>query len=98
MTTSASAAAQGDKAPTAVTSWAALNPAQEIQAKETLEVWPLDEFNAKLLNEVHPLGYLQSNPEPHDEYDLVGTRRPRRSSCLFRVRARKPIAWSKSPG
>ena len=45
----------------------------EKEAREKLDVWPLDEFNAKLLNEVH---YKESNYQtlenpPETEYDLV---------------------------
>jgi hypothetical protein len=53
--------------------WTPSDPEQLEQAKERLEVWPLDEYNAKLLNEVHPLGYTQSSPKPHEVYDLIGT-------------------------
>jgi pyruvate/2-oxoglutarate dehydrogenase complex dihydrolipoamide dehydrogenase (E3) component len=35
-----------------------------------LDVWPLDEYNAVLLNEVCPLDNVNSDP-PYDEHDLV---------------------------
>jgi pyruvate/2-oxoglutarate dehydrogenase complex dihydrolipoamide dehydrogenase (E3) component len=35
-----------------------------------LDVWPLDEYNAVLLNKVHLLDNINSNP-PYDEYNLV---------------------------
>lgn len=72
-TTSASAASSEAKPAGASISWTPLDPDQIEQAKERLEVWPLDEYNAKLLNEVHPLGYQQSSPQPHEVYDLIGT-------------------------
>jgi hypothetical protein len=97
MTSSPSVSAQDEKLPSAVTSWNPLDPDQEVQAKETLEVWPLDEFNARLLNEVHPLGYVQSTPKPYEEYDLLGRCRPRRRSSVFRGCARKLIARNMSP-
>lgn len=44
--------------------WTPNDPEQVREAKEKLEVWPLDEYNAALLNEVHPRGYEKSS-EPH---------------------------------
>lgn len=41
------------------------------QAREQLNVWPLDEHNAALLNEVHPRGFVQSDTTPHEVYDLI---------------------------
>jgi hypothetical protein len=43
--------------------WTENDPDQILEAKK-LDVWPLDEFNAALLNEVHPRGYEKSS-EPH---------------------------------
>jgi hypothetical protein len=71
---SSSSTASSDAKPAGVSvEWTPLDPEQREQAKERLEVWPLDEYNAKLLNEVHPLGYQQSTPHPHEVYDLIGT-------------------------
>lgn len=41
------------------------------EAKETLAIWPLDEYNVALLNEVHPRGYEKSCDTPHELYDLI---------------------------
>ena len=49
--------------------WTAGDPEQALEAKK-LDVWPLDEANAALLNEVHPRGYEKSS-EPHPVYDLI---------------------------
>jgi hypothetical protein len=54
----------------AATPWTVGNPLHEEEAKK-LEIWPLDEHNAALLNEVHPRGYIQSEDAPHEEYDLI---------------------------
>jgi hypothetical protein len=70
---SSSTASSGAKPAGASVAWTPSDPEQLEQAKERLEVWPLDEYNAKLLNEVHPLGYTQSSPKPHEVYDLIGT-------------------------
>ncbi len=43
-------------------------PEDEALAK-SLSIWPLDQNNANLLNEVRHLNYV--NPEPLEEYDLV---------------------------
>lgn len=43
---------------------------QAKEAKAKLRVWPLDEYNVALLNEVHPLDYTNSD-EPHEVYDLI---------------------------
>jgi len=40
------------------------------EARDELGIWPLDEYNAKLLNEVHPRGF-SSEATPHPEYDLI---------------------------
>jgi hypothetical protein len=79
-TASSSSTASSDAKPAGSSiSWTPLDPEQREQAKESLEVWPLDEYNAKLLNEVHPLGYRQSTPHPHEVYDLIGT--CRKNAC-----------------
>ena len=49
--------------------WTAGDTEQAKEAKK-LDVWPLDEANAALLNQVHPRGYVKSN-EPHEVYDLI---------------------------
>ena len=53
--------------------WIPGDTEQAREAKEKLHVWPLDEHNAKLLNEVHPRGYVDQNAEtkPHEVYDLI---------------------------
>jgi hypothetical protein len=50
--------------------WKANDAAQAEEAKK-LGVWPLDESNAGLLNEVHPRNYVMSCDEPHEVYDLI---------------------------
>mmetsp|Transcript_23212 Transcript_23212/g.39427 ORF Transcript_23212/g.39427 Transcript_23212/m.39427 type:complete len:588 (-) Transcript_23212:69-1832(-) len=49
--------------------WIPLDANQATEARKDLDVWPLDEYNANLLNEVHPREY--SNPEPYEVYDLI---------------------------
>lgn len=41
------------------------------EARTKLDVWPLDKYNAKTLDEVHPRSYTQSTTEPHEVYDLI---------------------------
>eukprot|EP00546_Thalassionema_frauenfeldii_P013594 CAMPEP_0178915474 /NCGR_PEP_ID=MMETSP0786-20121207/12046_1 /TAXON_ID=186022 /ORGANISM="Thalassionema frauenfeldii, Strain CCMP 1798" /LENGTH=522 /DNA_ID=CAMNT_0020588587 /DNA_START=228 /DNA_END=1796 /DNA_ORIENTATION=- len=53
-----------------MTTWKANDVSQEDAARK-LDIWPLDEYNAKLLNEVHPRDYLQSTSDPHELYDLI---------------------------
>jgi pyruvate/2-oxoglutarate dehydrogenase complex dihydrolipoamide dehydrogenase (E3) component len=50
--------------------WTPADKDQTQEARAKLDVWPLDDYNAILLNEVHPLDYVNSDP-PYDEYDLV---------------------------
>lgn len=45
--------------------WIPNDPQQSAEAKKSLDIWPLDEYNAKLLNEVHPRNYIRSTLEPH---------------------------------
>ena len=45
--------------------WKANDPEQAVEAQTTLQIWPLDEYNAALLNEVHPRNYVQSCSDPH---------------------------------
>jgi pyruvate/2-oxoglutarate dehydrogenase complex dihydrolipoamide dehydrogenase (E3) component len=53
-------------------SWTADDSQQAAEARKELGVWPLDEYNAKLLNEVHPRGKdYQTTQTPHDVYDLI---------------------------
>lgn len=47
------------------TSWIPNDPEQAQEARQELGVWPLDEYNAALLNEVHPRGYIASTTTPH---------------------------------
>jgi pyruvate/2-oxoglutarate dehydrogenase complex dihydrolipoamide dehydrogenase (E3) component len=49
--------------------WIAGSADQAEEARKTLNVWPLDEYNAELLNEVHPRDH--QSKEPHKEYDLI---------------------------
>lgn len=51
------------------TPWTAGNLDQADEARQTLHVWPLDKYNAVLLNEVHPRNY--QSPEPYELYDLI---------------------------
>ena len=51
-------------------SWTPGNIQQSEEAREKLLVWPLDQYNAKLLNEVHPRGY-KHDVNPHPVYDLI---------------------------
>eukprot|EP00545_Synedropsis_sp_CCMP1620_P013483 CAMPEP_0119004920 /NCGR_PEP_ID=MMETSP1176-20130426/1433_1 /TAXON_ID=265551 /ORGANISM="Synedropsis recta cf, Strain CCMP1620" /LENGTH=579 /DNA_ID=CAMNT_0006956681 /DNA_START=114 /DNA_END=1853 /DNA_ORIENTATION=- len=44
---------------------------QHIEEARKLDVWPLDKYNAKTLDEVHPRSYTQSTTEPHQVYDLI---------------------------
>jgi pyruvate/2-oxoglutarate dehydrogenase complex dihydrolipoamide dehydrogenase (E3) component len=50
--------------------WVAGDKEQAQQAREQFEIWPLDEHNAELLNQVHPRDYA-SLKEPHAVYDLI---------------------------
>jgi len=52
--------------------WTASDPDHVDDAKKQLQVWPLDEYNAHLLDEVHPRQYDDASEEgPHDVYDLI---------------------------
>lgn len=51
--------------------WTANDAAQANEAARDLEVWPLDDYNAALLNQVHPRDYVQSCDAPHPVYDLI---------------------------
>lgn len=51
-------------------SWIPGDKEHKRRAREELEVWPLDEHNAALLNQVHPQDYVSPN-EPHEVYDLI---------------------------
>lgn len=51
--------------------WIANDSLQREEAREALQVWPLDEFNAVLLNEVHPRCFVSSTDQPHEIYDLI---------------------------
>mmetsp|Transcript_996 Transcript_996/g.1175 ORF Transcript_996/g.1175 Transcript_996/m.1175 type:complete len:142 (+) Transcript_996:688-1113(+) len=45
------------------------NSDDAMEAQNRFNIWPLDDSNAKLLNEVHPKTY--ANPEPLELYDLI---------------------------
>jgi len=52
--------------------WVQNDVDQAKEAREDLGIWPLDEYNVKLLNEVHPRGFVTSKKDaPHPEYDLI---------------------------
>lgn len=50
--------------------WTAADEAQAKEARAKLDVWPLDEYNADLLNQVHPIDY-ETSEAPHETYDLI---------------------------
>lgn len=50
-------------------SWTANDPEQAEDARQRLNLWPLDAYNAELLNEVHPRNF--ESPAPHEVYDLI---------------------------
>ena len=52
-------------------SWTPNDAEQAEVARAKLDIWPLDESNAVLLNEVHPRDYLSSTETPHEVYDLI---------------------------
>ena len=54
-----------------LSSWEPKNPDHVEDARSKLNVWPLDEYNAVLLDEVHPRDYLTSAEKPHEIYDLI---------------------------
>lgn len=49
--------------------WTPGNTEHEEEARQVLNVWPLDVHNAALLNEVHPRDYAGNSP--YEEYDLI---------------------------
>lgn len=51
--------------------WSPFDKEQEEEARTRLSIWPLDEYNAKTLNEVHPRDYAQSTEKVHEIYDLI---------------------------
>lgn len=50
--------------------WTAADEEQAKEARSKLELWPLDEYNAALLNQVHPIDFESSEPL-HEVYDLI---------------------------
>jgi pyruvate/2-oxoglutarate dehydrogenase complex dihydrolipoamide dehydrogenase (E3) component len=52
-------------------SWTPGDPEQAQDARSRLDVWPLDEYNAELLNQVHPRVYDKHDEKPHEIYDLI---------------------------
>ena len=52
----------------AVASWSPDDASDVKQVKEDLKVWPLDEYNVKLLNEVHPKSWEASGEKDEDGY------------------------------
>jgi len=59
-----------DMTPKPKSVWTAADEKQAKEARSKLDVWPLDEYNAVLLNQVHPIDYESSQP-PHEIYDLI---------------------------
>jgi hypothetical protein len=52
--------------------WVQNDADQAKEAREDLGIWPLDEHNVKLLNEVHPRNFVtEMKDAPHAEYDLI---------------------------
>mmetsp|Transcript_58025 Transcript_58025/g.141794 ORF Transcript_58025/g.141794 Transcript_58025/m.141794 type:complete len:618 (+) Transcript_58025:1431-3284(+) len=56
--------------------WIPGNEAQAKIARDTLDIWPLDEYNAALLNEVHPYSFQSTKVKDGEEedppiYDLI---------------------------
>jgi pyruvate/2-oxoglutarate dehydrogenase complex dihydrolipoamide dehydrogenase (E3) component len=49
--------------------WIPFDETQAKEAREQLEIWPLDEPNCELLNQVHPRNYISNNRETH--FDLI---------------------------
>ena len=56
------------KSPIGATTWSSDDPSDAKQVKENLKVWPLDEYNVKLLNEVHPKSWEVSGLKGGDGY------------------------------
>jgi hypothetical protein len=54
------------------TVWDSTNQNHVMEAKDKLQIWPLDEYNTILLNEVHPVNYNNNNntteQKPHVTY------------------------------
>ena len=56
--------------------WSTDSAQDSEQAREQLNIWPLDEFNVKLLNEVHPKSWVPGIDTAKDEeegelYDFI---------------------------
>ncbi|KAG7369729.1 dihydrolipoyl dehydrogenase [Nitzschia inconspicua] len=53
--------------------WTPGDVEQAKEAREKLDIWPLDEYNCKLLNEVHPRNYVSNanKKEGSFVYDLI---------------------------
>ena len=52
--------------------WIQNDADQAREARKDLGIWPLDEHNVKLLNEVHPRNFVtEMKDAPHAEYDLI---------------------------
>jgi pyruvate/2-oxoglutarate dehydrogenase complex dihydrolipoamide dehydrogenase (E3) component len=52
--------------------WTPGNAEHEQDARDLLKTWPLDDYNAVTLNEVHPRNYQTPSAAEHDEeYDLI---------------------------
>mmetsp|Transcript_36624 Transcript_36624/g.41200 ORF Transcript_36624/g.41200 Transcript_36624/m.41200 type:complete len:576 (+) Transcript_36624:168-1895(+) len=55
---------------TSTSEWTQNDTDHAEEARKKFGIWPLDEYNVKLLNEVHPRDYV-SEKEPYPEYDLI---------------------------
>ena len=51
--------------------WIPNDAEQAKEARAELGIWPLDEYNTQLLNEVHPRNFVSSKATPDLEYDLI---------------------------
>ena len=51
--------------------WIQNDAEQAKEARAELGIWPLDEYNTQLLNEVHPRNFVSSKATPDLEYDLI---------------------------
>jgi pyruvate/2-oxoglutarate dehydrogenase complex dihydrolipoamide dehydrogenase (E3) component len=49
--------------------WTAGDTEQSQEAREQFDIWPLDEHNVDLLNQVHPRDF--KNQEPYPVYDMI---------------------------
>jgi Pyruvate/2-oxoglutarate dehydrogenase complex, dihydrolipoamide dehydrogenase (E3) component, and related enzymes len=55
-----------------ISSWSASNPQDCKDAKDKLNIWPLDDYNARLLNEVRPKSWKHANPDVIYDFIAIG--------------------------